>query len=194
MKKLVCLLVSIFLSIPILASGAVLTDESGFTDPTSGRYYSVRNITVRDRTGTELQGVVIMDDKGVLVAQFQAGGPGIINNAMQGAVAGFEQGLGIGLGMGLQKPANYSGGNSGSTSTGGMAKSSSKSSAKTYQSQNQGQSQIQVQKQNQNQSLKNTNLNSNYNSNNFKPSNVNTNLNTNIAEIGGGWIPPGQNK
>jgi hypothetical protein len=188
-------------------------DQSGFSTFSKDKYYEVRTITVRDRTGTESHLALVFDENGNKVAEYGASGRGIIPGATDGAVAGVAQGLGLGLGLGLQKPANYSGGNSASESNPVQGQA---------QGQLQGQAQGQLQSTKTNVSVKNTNtntfkptnLNSNVNSvkntnaNTFVPTNVNTNANVNTfkptntntntfkpannSSGGGGWNPPGQ--
>lgn len=148
-----------------------------------GKSIRVMAATTRDRTGTELQGQVWQDEDGKVLAAFQGAGPGIVNNAMYGAVTGLEQAGGL-IGAGaLLRPSHTnvsnnndnSGSGSGNvlSATGGAGVANANAKAKASQIQGQGQTQGQL--QGQSQRLKNTFVPTNVNANTFVPTNVNAN-------------------
>jgi hypothetical protein len=145
MKKLALAILAIIVS----GCTAVTTmDRSGFYNDATGKYFAVNTITVRDRTGTELHHVMVMDDKDGLFDHATASGRGILAGMTDGTLPAMMQAGGL-IGMGAVWPrqvnnnnsssngssANASGGNaSGGTATQTQTASPTSTATSTSQS------------------------------------------------------------
>jgi hypothetical protein len=202
LKRIFCL----GLSLVMMSGCAAMTtvDKSSIYNDSTGNYFSVNTVTVRDRTGTEMHHLVIMNNKDEIVDRATASGRGIVAGMTDGTVPALIQAGGI-IGAAAVWPSdNYSGGNSssgsgavaaggeggaggnavahggaggnaGAVATGGNAVATAKGGSAISGS------------------VANTNVTNKPTFNNTVKNNVHNNVHNNIHNKGG-WTPPGQDK
>lgn len=167
------------------------TQQKTFINPATNRLYTAEMITMRDRTGTEMHHLMVLNDKDEQVDRATASGRGIVAGATDGTVPAAVNGAST-LGAAYILKNAFKDNNS--TNVSGVSGSDSSASSDPVQfqggqqqvmSQQMSQEMSQQQLQAQKQLSKNTNTTKVNVDNNIR-TNVKTDIRTNVGGRGNG--------